>query len=66
MSGTSVKFGPCCFCGRDIEESGTNPCSVTVETSSGKWQVWKCHGACFRQKLAELREAPGLFEPAHF
>ena len=66
MSGISVKFGPCCLCGRDIEESGTDPCSLTVETSGGKWQVWKCHASCFQQKLAELPEAPGLFEPAHF
>ena len=66
MSRISVKFGPCCFCGRDIEEAGADPCSVTVETVGGKWQVWKCHSACFRQKLAELPEAPGLFEPAHF
>jgi len=32
----------------------------------GKWQAWKCHGACFRQKLAELPEVHALFEPAHF
>jgi hypothetical protein len=25
-----------------------------------------CHGSCFRAKLADLPEAPGLFEPAHF
>jgi hypothetical protein len=66
MDGITVKFGPCCFCGRDIEETGVDPCSVKVETLGGKWQVWKCHASCFRQKLAELPEAPGLFEPAHF
>jgi hypothetical protein len=66
MAGVSIKFGPCCFCGRDIETTAVDPCSVTVETSGGKWQVWKCHASCFRQKLAELPEAPGLFEPAHF
>jgi len=32
----------------------------------GKWQAWKCHGACFPQKLAELPEVHALFEPAHF
>jgi len=66
MAGVSVRFGPCCFCGRDIEETGADPCRVTVETAGGKWQVWTCHGACFRQNLADPPEAPGLFEPAHF
>lgn len=66
MAGVSIQFGPCCFCGRDIEKTSVDPCSVTVETSGGKWQVWKCHASCFRQKLAELPEAPGRFEPAHF
>jgi hypothetical protein len=66
MASVSIQFGPCCFCGRDIEKTSVDPCGVTVETSGGKWQVWKCHASCFRQKLAELPEAPGLFEPAHF
>ncbi len=66
MTGVSIQFGPCCFCGRDIEKSSVDPCSVSVETSGGKWQVWKCHALCFRERLAELPEAPGLFEPAHF
>jgi len=46
--------------------AAVDPCSVTVETGGGKWQAWKCHGACFRQKLAELPEVHALFEPAHF
>jgi len=62
----SVEFGPCCFCGCGIEKTDTDPCRVTVETATGKWQVWMCHGSCFRAKLADLPEAPGLFEPAHF
>lgn len=62
-----VKWGPCCFCGREIDEIGSDPCRITVETSDGKWQVWFSHGACFRQRLTELPEAgPGFFEPAHF
>jgi hypothetical protein len=62
----TVAFGPCCFCGRDIEGSGTDPCRVTVETSKGKWQVWFCHGACFRERLATLPDNPSFFDPAHF
>jgi len=66
MAGVSVKIGACCFCGREIEEIVADPCRVTVETAAGKWQVWTCRGACLRQKLADLPQAPGRFEPAHF
>jgi hypothetical protein len=65
-AGRRIEFGPCCFCGEAVEKSGKDPCRVTVETDGGKWQVWTCHGACFRARLCELPEAPGLFEPAHF
>src|SRR3974377_200448 len=61
-----VDFNPCCFCSRPIEKNNTDPCRITVETANGKWQVWFCHGNCFRQKLSDLPEAPGLFEPANF
>jgi hypothetical protein len=61
-----VTFGPCCFCGKQIEGAPPDPCSVTVETSEGKWQVWSCHAECFRAGLAEVPEYPGLFDPAHF
>jgi hypothetical protein len=62
----SVTFGPCCFCARDIEEVGTDPCTIIVETATGKGQVWKCHASCFREKLSDPPESPGLFEPFHF
>jgi hypothetical protein len=61
-----IKFGPCCFCGNDIGDQPPDPCSVRVATVDGKWQVWRCHAACFRERLAVLPEAPGLFEPAYF
>jgi hypothetical protein len=61
-----VEFGPCCFCGSSILASETDPCTVTVTTAQNKWQVWKCHGQCFRTHLIELPKYPGLFEPAHF
>jgi hypothetical protein len=39
---------------------------MQVTTSQGRWQVWKAHGQCFKDRLASLPEAPGLFDPAHF
>ena len=63
-----VAFGPCCFCGKEIEKQGPDPCWITVEPVNGKdrWQVWYCHGECFKARLAELPDAPGFFDPAHF
>ena len=66
MTSYSFKFGPCCFCGCDIESTGVDPCRVTVETEAGKWQVWSCHARCFKARLTDPPEAPGLFEAAHF
>ena len=49
-----VQFnGPCVFCGELIADSAVDPCKLTVETSSGLWQVWFCHGSCFRERIAE-------------
>jgi hypothetical protein len=62
----AILFGPCCFCGKDIEQHGTDPCRITVETAAGNWQVWFSHGACFRVRLAEFPDNPGFFDPAHF
>ena len=66
MTRYSVKFGPCCFCGCDIESTGVDPCQVTVGTEAGKWQTWSCHARCFKARLTDPPEAPGFFEPAHF
>jgi len=62
----TVEFGPCCFCARDIEPSDVNPCRVQVSTAGGKWQVWMCHAACFKERIKSPPEAPGLMDPAHF
>ena len=62
--GVAVAWGPCCFCGKDIQPSDIDPCRVSVETASGKWQVWFCHSACFRDRMD-----PGAavdLSPAHF
>lgn len=65
MADGEVKFnGPCCFCGRMIDETALDPCNVTVETKEGLWQVWYCHSACFRERIAEN---PWIdLSPAHF
>jgi len=61
-----VEWGPCCFCGSDIKASAVDPCRVQVSTAGGKWQVWFCHATCFKQRIQNPPEAPGLFDPAHF
>jgi len=48
---TTVEWGPCYFCARDIEPSDVNPCRVQVSTAGGKWQVWMCHAACFKERI---------------
>jgi galactitol-specific phosphotransferase system IIB component len=62
----NVEWGPCCFCGAGIATSTTDPCRLTVETASGKWQVWFCHGQCFKDRLAQLPDNLDFFAPAHF
>jgi hypothetical protein len=60
-----VEFnGPCPFCGKLIESSDVDPCSITVTTSQEKWQTWFCHAACFKGKIVE-NEILDL-SPAHF
>jgi hypothetical protein len=60
-----VKFnGPCPFCGEFIEDSGLDPCSVTVTTKAGLWQVWYCHARCFKALVVENPHIDLL--PSHF
>jgi len=61
-----VQWGPCCFCGQAIQPSHVDPCRIQVSTAAGKWQVWSCHSACFRQSIKNPPEAPGMLDPAHF
>src|SRR5215470_10626740 len=63
---TKVEWGPCCFCGTDIWPTDIDPCRLTVETRSQKWQVWFCHSSCFKRMLADPPELKGMFTPAHF
>ncbi len=58
--------GQCCLCGNDIEATETDPCEVAVTTADGKWQVWWCHGECFKASIKDPPGAPGFFAPAHF
>ena len=34
------------------------------ETSTGKWQVWFCHGSCFKGRITSETEVD--LSPAHF
>ena len=58
-----IVWGPCCFCGDQIEPTAIDPCRVQVTTESGKWQVWYCHAACFKKRIVEH---PMDLSPAHF
>ena len=59
-----VAWGPCCFCGGEIEPSEIDPCSAAVETASGKWQMWFCHAECFKTRL--VKDSYMDMSPAHF
>ena len=62
-----VQWGPCCFCGNDILANSVDPCSVEVKTSRGKWQLWVCHAACFKERLTDPPGYPkGFLGPQHF
>jgi hypothetical protein len=59
-----VRGGPCCFCGEDILSTDTDPCHLTVETARGAWQVWFCHGKCFKDRIVNHSQID--LSPAHF
>ena len=56
----------CCFCGKDIAVTAIDPCRVVVETGTNEWQAWYCHALCFKERLTDPPDGPGLFAPAHF
>jgi hypothetical protein len=43
----------CCFCGKEIEMRGPNPCKLIFHTSDDKSEYWKCHAECFRAYIVE-------------
>jgi len=59
-----VIFGPCCFCGLQIDQTDIDPCRITVETNKEKWQVWFCHSKCFKDRINKNAEID--LSPAHF
>jgi hypothetical protein len=60
-----VEFnGPCPFCGKIIEPSKVDPCSLSVTTKEGMSQVWSCHAACFKEKIVPNDYVD--LSPAHF
>jgi len=52
--------GVCCFCGRTVERSGLNPCTLSIVTAADESQEWPCHARCLRERMAELPYADGL------
>jgi hypothetical protein len=60
---SNIQFGPCCFCGEGILATDIDPCRITVETVGEKWQVWFCHGKCFKERIVDH---PMDLSPAHF
>jgi hypothetical protein len=58
-----IAWGPCCFCGKEIVPTDKDPCRVTVETAKGRWQVWFCHAACFRERVIDSVEVD--LSPVH-
>lgn len=63
MGERELSLGPCCFCGATIQATDVDPCQVTVETAKGQWQVWFSHAACFKARLKDPPEWPGVFGP---
>jgi hypothetical protein len=53
----------CCFCGKKIERSNPDPCVISVTTANHEGQWWACHGACFKERLAQ---DPPAFDPIYF
>jgi len=43
--------GQCPFCGEMIDDTDIDSCRLSVETRTGKWQVWFCHAHCFKTKI---------------
>ena len=61
-----VVWGPCCFCGKGVDPSTIDPLRVAATTNEGKWQVWFAHSECFKARLVDPPDMPGMAEPAHF
>lgn len=67
MSKPTVTFGAqCCLCGLDSDTEGVDPLELSVTTAQGDWQMWWAHAACFKDRLTDPPDAPGLFEAEHF
>jgi hypothetical protein len=43
----------CCFCGKEIEMRGSDPCKLIFRTSDEESEYWKCHAACFKANIVE-------------
>ena len=54
--------GQCCFCGKDVETTVLDPCLFKVLTNNNDWEVWTCHGACFRERVMDVQHLARFFE----
>ena len=43
----------CCFCGKEIETRGPDPCKLIFHTSDHNSEYWKCHAQCFKANMVE-------------
>jgi len=53
------------FCGKQFEETALTLVRLRRNREQER-QTWFSHAACFRERLTDLPEMPGFFEPAHF
>ena len=60
--------GLCCFCGDGIarESDDWGHLTITHKGDESRWQLWYCHGSCFKQRLARAADVTDLFDPYFF
>lgn len=57
-----MKNGVCCFCYKPVDESGFDPCTLSITTNGREVQSWPCHAACYQARLGDLPYGDALFE----
>ena len=46
----------CCFCGKSVEQTTSDPGSLEFYTRAGDWEAFSCHVGCFKTRLSGLRQ----------
>jgi hypothetical protein len=57
-----MKNGVCCFCAKVVDESGLDPCTLSIATNAEGSQSWPYHAACYLERLGNLPYGRKLFE----